>query len=66
MNDAFQASLSEEQNAAFEAHVAAIPLGRMGDPDEDIALVLVFLLADASRYITGQIIAVDGGNVPVR
>jgi NAD(P)-dependent dehydrogenase (short-subunit alcohol dehydrogenase family) len=66
MNDAFQASLSEEQNAAFEAHVAALPLGRMGDPDEDIAPVLVFLLSDASRYITGQIIAVDGGNVPVR
>ena len=51
---------------AFEAHVAAIPLGRMGDPDRDIAPVLLFLLSDASRYITGQIIAIDGGNVPVR
>jgi NAD(P)-dependent dehydrogenase (short-subunit alcohol dehydrogenase family) len=48
MNDKFQASLTQEQNAAFEAHVAALPLGRMGDPDEDIAPVLVFLLSDAS------------------
>ena len=47
--------------AAFEAHVAAIPLGRMGDPEADIAPVLLFLLSDASRYITGQIIRLDGG-----
>lgn len=39
-----------------------IPLGRIGEPKE-IADVAVFLASDASRYITGQIIAVDGGLV---
>jgi NAD(P)-dependent dehydrogenase (short-subunit alcohol dehydrogenase family) len=44
---------------------AAIPLGRMGDPEEDIAPVAVFLASDLSRYITGATIPVDGGlNLP--
>lgn len=36
-----------------------VPLGRIGDP-EDIARTLVFLV-DEAPYITGQIVAVDGG-----
>lgn len=40
--------------------VAAIPLKRMGQP-EDIANAVVFLAKDESRYITGQVIVVDGG-----
>ena len=36
------------------------PLGRLGTGD-DIAPVVAFLLSDASRYITGQVITVDGG-----
>jgi NAD(P)-dependent dehydrogenase (short-subunit alcohol dehydrogenase family) len=44
-----------------------IPLGgRLGDPDRDMAPVLVFLLGDGARFITGQIISVDGGMVPLR
>lgn len=39
-----------------------IPLGRVGQP-EDIADVALFLASDASRYITGQVIVVDGGLV---
>jgi 3-oxoacyl-[acyl-carrier protein] reductase len=38
-----------------------VPLGRVGDPDADIAPVVRFLLDDGSRYITGQTIVVDGG-----
>ncbi|MFB9073482.1 SDR family NAD(P)-dependent oxidoreductase [Citricoccus parietis] len=39
---------------------ARIPLGRIGDP-EDIATTVVFLASDASSYITGTSIPVDGG-----
>ncbi|MEP1208179.1 MAG: L-iditol 2-dehydrogenase [Rhizobiaceae bacterium] len=39
----------------------AVPLGRMGDPD-DIAAPCVFLASDAARYITAQTLNVDGGN----
>ena len=34
--------------------------GRYGQP-EDIADVIVFLLSDASRFMTGELISVDGG-----
>ena len=50
-------SLGEEGLAAF---AQTVPLGRVGNP-EDIADVAVFLLSDKARYLTGQVIAVDGG-----
>ncbi|WP_026961715.1 3-oxoacyl-[acyl-carrier-protein] reductase [Alicyclobacillus herbarius] len=37
-----------------------IPLGRIGQP-EDVAGAVAFLASDAAAYITGQVIAVDGG-----
>lgn len=40
--------------------VAAVPLGRMGTPDE-IAGVVEFLAGDSAAYITGAVIPVDGG-----
>jgi 3-oxoacyl-[acyl-carrier protein] reductase len=43
-----------------ERRGAALPLRRTGTP-EDVADVVVFLLSDASRYVTGQVIGVDGG-----
>jgi 3-oxoacyl-[acyl-carrier protein] reductase len=39
---------------------ASIPLKRLGEP-EDIARVVAFLASEAAAYITGQVIAVDGG-----
>lgn len=41
--------------------VRAVPLGRLGTPD-DIAALAVFLGSPAAAYITGQYITVDGGN----
>ena len=38
-----------------------IPLGRMGDPEEDIAPAIVFLCSDAARFITGVTLPIDGG-----
>jgi NAD(P)-dependent dehydrogenase (short-subunit alcohol dehydrogenase family) len=43
---------------------ATIPLGgALGDPVRDLAPVLVFLASEGSRFINGQLIAVDGGLV---
>jgi 3-oxoacyl-[acyl-carrier protein] reductase len=46
--------------AGLEAAAGFIPLGRVGRP-EDIADVILFLVSDAARYLTGQTVVVDGG-----
>jgi len=38
----------------------SIPLGRLGNP-ADVANMALFLASDASRYMTGNVIPVDGG-----
>jgi NAD(P)-dependent dehydrogenase (short-subunit alcohol dehydrogenase family) len=38
------------------------PLGRVGEP-EDIADAVVFLCSDLARYVTGQVLVVDGGMI---
>jgi 3-oxoacyl-[acyl-carrier protein] reductase len=45
----------------WEAVNADSPLGRVGDPEEDIAPVVVFLASEAARYLTGELLHVDGG-----
>lgn len=43
-------------------NIQSIALGQeYGDPDRDLGPVMVFLASDASRFITGQLITVDGG-----
>ncbi len=41
--------------------VRAIPLGRIADP-EDVVHAVLFLCSDAARFITGQVLMVDGGS----
>ena len=50
-----------EDNADnYDATVAMIPMGRLGDPD-DIANINLFLASDEASYITGAEFTVDGG-----
>lgn len=49
--------LSEEMR---DRVISTAPLGRLGSPG-DIASVALFLASDASAYITGQVLVVDGG-----
>ena len=53
------ADLTEEQTHAL---LAGIPMQRLGDP-ADIAGVVRFLAGPSARYITGQVLSVDGGMV---
>lgn len=48
------------QSEALDALLKAVPMGRYGKPEE-IADVVLWLCSDASSYVTGQSISVDGG-----
>ncbi|MCS6840795.1 MAG: 3-oxoacyl-[acyl-carrier-protein] reductase [Roseiflexus sp.] len=53
------AGLSDQVRSAI---LEAIPLGRLGTP-QDVAYLVCFLASDAAAYITGQTLTVDGGMV---
>lgn len=57
---------AEEYPEMYQATLAKIPLGRLGDPENDIGPVAVFLASEDSKYITGQTFMVDGGSIQIR
>jgi NAD(P)-dependent dehydrogenase (short-subunit alcohol dehydrogenase family) len=44
-----------------ERMTEAVPLGRMGDPQDDMGEAVLWLCSDAASFITGAIVPVDGG-----
>src|SRR5699024_6912664 len=50
----------------YEAMLNKIPLRRLGDPEQDIGRVAVFLASKDSDYMTGQTLMVDGGSIKLR
>lgn len=52
-------SISDEK---MKEHLNSIKMGRVGTPEE-VADLAVFLASDYSKYITGQIIGIDGGTI---
>lgn len=58
-----ETAFGEGANDAFKRKIAGqIPLGRWGTP-EDVAGAAIYLASDAARYVTGQMIMVNGGDV---
>lgn len=48
--------------SAMRNVLSRTPLGRIGQPEE-VAQVVAFLASDASSYVTGQTVYVDGGRM---
>ena len=46
---------------AYQLFARTHPIGRQGDPEDDIGPVALFLCSDGCRYLTGQTFMVDGG-----
>ena len=67
----YREAMARADEAALEASYwmnrRTIALGEeYGDPDTDLGPVMVFFASDASKFITGQLIPVDGGQASVR
>jgi NAD(P)-dependent dehydrogenase (short-subunit alcohol dehydrogenase family) len=50
----------EKGRATREAMLSRIPLGRLAEPDDFVG-ALIYLLSDASAFLTGQVLYLDGG-----
>jgi 3-oxoacyl-[acyl-carrier protein] reductase len=68
MYDEYRARLDPNELVLHDTGMQArVPLGgRLGDAERDLAPVMVFLASDDSRFITGQIVSVNGGIGMVR
>lgn len=60
------AQWAESHPEQYATSAAKVPLGRFGDPEQDVAPIVAFLASDDSRYITGQTVMADGGAIKLR
>jgi NAD(P)-dependent dehydrogenase (short-subunit alcohol dehydrogenase family) len=56
----FSGVFNNQDERFLEKYLPKVPLGRMADPN-DYSGTIVFLMSDASRYMTGSNVVVDGG-----
>jgi NAD(P)-dependent dehydrogenase (short-subunit alcohol dehydrogenase family) len=61
VNPGLEKRMAEDPNLR-DKFLSGIPAGRLGKPD-DIKGLAVFLASDASAWITGALIPMDGGNL---
>lgn len=65
--EALQAMTPEQLEEFKRTTLSQIPLGqKYGDADEDLAPVMIFFASEDSKFITGQLIPVDGGLASIR
>src|SRR5699024_4855602 len=63
--EGIQAWAKEHPNH-YDAMLANIPLGRLGDPENDIGRAAVLLASEDAEFISGQTIMVDGRTIKLR
>ncbi len=68
MYDEHRARLTPDELRDHDARMAQLVRigGKLGDPDRDLAPIILFLCSDEARYMTGQIFPIDGGALMVR
>jgi NAD(P)-dependent dehydrogenase (short-subunit alcohol dehydrogenase family) len=57
------AHFAKENPERWQQYMDAIALRRFGDPEADIAPIAVFLACEEGRYLTGQTLNADGGQI---
>ena len=60
------AKWKESSPKQYEEIASHIPLNHFGDPEKDIAPIVAFLLSNDSKYMTGQTLMADGGDIKLR